>query len=339
MLALINAARSFKPELGNQFKTYAWSAVDHDIADAVLGKRTDALNQPSISLDAPVYDSVDDKYRAFHDVIAADWEDMPRLTQPMLKELKAALSDTEFTVLCERLAGVSQAAIGQKLGLTPQRISQIQEEAARKGERAIERARYPRDCRRDAMADARYAFNARSPLKIADGSPRQLAGESINEWRQRRKNYWGWDHYPDSCPNCCELSRYTDRPELWAGQMPGQSSWARQQNRRFVVEWANYDINPASGLRCNPQRQLSPVRRPIGAPWYIDDEAIKPAAIEKQSSDQADKTLSIDGELVVDKERKRFEGFDKKDPKLDGAMQASMTCAERLRRVLEFLRD
>lgn len=130
-IALLSAARSFRPDAGYRFSTYAWFAIRNamyrELHQARRLARSGATRHALLS-DPADYSVSDDDVNEREALVA---------------ELLAELPEHERVVIRARYLEPERptlAAVGQRYGVTKQRVEQLQARALRRMRRHVEAA-------------------------------------------------------------------------------------------------------------------------------------------------------------------------------------------------------
>jgi RNA polymerase sporulation-specific sigma factor len=116
MLGFLNAVRTFRPEKGASFRSYAAVCIQNSILSAVRGllTRKSAPNRHAVPYEDDVLQSLAGTQSNPLDEISA--RERERRLEAFIGE---NLSKKEKEVLAQRLAGKSQSAIANALGISP----------------------------------------------------------------------------------------------------------------------------------------------------------------------------------------------------------------------------
>jgi RNA polymerase sigma factor (sigma-70 family) len=121
LLGLVKAARKFDPERGVPFGGFAQHWIRGEILSLFKPTR-DALGRRTLSLNAPLPSSEEDEPREFMDIVAD--EARPAITPDL-----SGLSEKERNILEARLGGETLREIGRELGISAERVRQIEARA------------------------------------------------------------------------------------------------------------------------------------------------------------------------------------------------------------------
>ena len=165
--ALLRAIDYFDPARGYKLQTYASRVVRNAIRHAARPRKMDALTggHELVRLDS-VSRTAEDERLSLHEIVPDDAEVAFQVPEAAWRCLQRIMPEREFDVLLSRYAGYTRIEVGERLGVSAERVRQIGQRALKVVEElyrvnselrlAIDAARYYAE----QMADAKRAVVA-----------------------------------------------------------------------------------------------------------------------------------------------------------------------------------
>ncbi len=123
LIGLLAAVRSYRPEGGATFTTYATTCIRHRLLDAIRRRGDQTVNEVPLEEDADLPDaSADPALRV------QEQEDIDRL----LSQLKGRLTPMEYQVLLLRLSDCSYEEIATRIGTSKKSVDNAVQRIRRK---------------------------------------------------------------------------------------------------------------------------------------------------------------------------------------------------------------